>query len=226
MKQEYNEQQEQRTEELDEITDNDFDKLKDHIPDGDIKEIDLDDEPEAKEPEEQDKNNTSEPKKTSLGDIVKAPYALKLINIAIPPLAVKGYKAAGYKINKSDYELNKSEINVLSEPLQNYLNYIKIDLKNPLYAFLLALSIVYGSKAVEVSETMLKVRKTSKNSSPTDTFVPDEQSIQEKLDSMSKKVDWEKDYPEGKQALIRATMKRRNRGVNEAIEWLSKKGEL
>jgi len=226
---------------VEEVTDSEFSSVKDHLDEVDISTLDISDEAEAEDTDSKvttQETSSNEPTgdgHVPLGKFVKSKFVLLVLDLVLPVAIAKISTVVGYRINKQWLKLTKEDREILDEPLQDFLNYIKFNPKNPTWLLLLAVSMVYGTKLIEISEKAEKIKKKPKDqdapvykdASEGLQAVNTSVSVNEKLDNLNKKEEaWTEDYTVEQVALIRATRKRRNKSFQDAIDWLKGKGEL
>lgn len=111
---------------------------------------------EGKEVNDSSENIASDTKKNRLGGVLKANLAINLIDLLIPSLLVLVLNWFSYTIDKKIIQLNKQEKEMLEPALQDVLNEIELDLKNPYITFGVLLAIVYGVKIIDNKESIMK----------------------------------------------------------------------
>lgn len=87
----------------------------------------------------------------NVGTLFNSKIAVDLMDVIIPALLVVAVtKYTKQKVNKSKFQLTAGEKNTISPVLQNYLNSINFSVDSPLNALILTVTIIYGSKTIEV----------------------------------------------------------------------------
>jgi len=92
------------------------------------------------------------------GKLVTGKTAVSVADFIMPILFAFLAKTAGYDFDKKALKLNKDERELLEPAAQDYLNSINLRL-TPLGALLVALSVVYGSKFVEILPGLKPLKK-------------------------------------------------------------------
>ena len=91
--------------------------------------------------------------KINVGQTIKAPYVIDLLDVAIPPLLKIGLGFAGRKgVTLRELKLNAQEKEALATPTQAYLDTLNITL-TPFEAFAITLVAVYGMKVVPILQS-------------------------------------------------------------------------
>lgn len=96
------------------------------------------------------------------GQVVTGKTAVNVADFIIPALFAFLAKTAGYELDKKALKLTKEDRELLEPATQDYLNSIDLRL-SPLQALLVAVSVVYGSKVVEILPTLKEVKKPVKS---------------------------------------------------------------
>jgi len=99
------------------------------------------------------------------GQVVTGKTAVNVADFIIPALFAFLAKTAGYELDKKALKLTREDRELLEPATQDYLNSIDLRL-SPLQALLVAISVVYGSKVVEILPTLKEVKKPVKNDPP------------------------------------------------------------
>lgn len=102
----------------------------------------------------------------NVGTLFNSKIAVDLMDVIIPALLVVAVtKYTSQKVNKSKFQLTAGEKNTLSPVLQNYLNSINFSVESPLNALILTVTIIYGSKTIEVIGAEIETPKADKRTS-------------------------------------------------------------
>lgn len=95
--------------------------------------------------------NEGNPQTLNIGSLLSADMSVDLLNVLLPVILCYVIKlATGKEASKRQFEATQSEKEIIAPALQNYLNSINFTVESPFNALLITLSIVYGSKTVEV----------------------------------------------------------------------------
>lgn len=89
----------------------------------------------------------------SAGDLISGKTATELLDIAAPAVISRVAKMFGKKIQKHELKATAEEKKIISPVMQNWLNSIRVDTKDPLKALLLVCGFVYGSKIIDLNNT-------------------------------------------------------------------------
>lgn len=156
--------------------------------------------------------------KTKAGDLVSGTFAVGIMDKLIPAVVVIGGRQLGYDINSKDLSLTASEKETIAQPMQDFLDSVNINFDNPLYNLLFVVSVIYGSKIIDIApdirKTVSKKEKVKVNAEASaakqEEQKNDIQEFNEALLGMSK------------QAAIIAIKKRRNKGQQDAERYYQK----
>lgn len=86
----------------------------------------------------------------NLGSLLSGDMPARLINLVLPALLVIVFKNfLGKQATKKQFKATDEEIEMMQEPLQNYLNSINFTVESPLNALLITVAFIYGSKGIE-----------------------------------------------------------------------------
>lgn len=101
--------------------------------------------------------------KLNVGTLFNSKIAVDLMDVIIPALLVVAVaKYTSQKVNKSKFQLTAGEKNTIAPVLQNYLNSINFSVESPLNALILTVTIIYGSKTIEVIGAEIETPKVDK----------------------------------------------------------------
>lgn len=100
---------------------------------------------------------------------LKAEYVLSVLDVVAPVLLVVAMRAAKKEAKKQDFKLTATDKESLVGPLQDYLNSLNLTFDNPLYGLIVALTLVYASKVIDVASkapTITPKKSTKKDKKP------------------------------------------------------------
>lgn len=103
----------------------------------------------------------------NLGNLLDPEFAVDLIDIAMPPIAVAVTKwMTGKKIDKKQLQANQREKEMMQEPVKLVLQELKIYIKDPFVKLAVVLLAIYGIKAASLAAM---TEKTTKSTGQTDS---------------------------------------------------------
>jgi hypothetical protein len=156
-------------------------------------------------------------KKNRLGKLMQGTFAVDLVDMLIPSLVVLLIDYIGYKLDKKDLQLTKSEKEALAPAVQDVLDDIDIDFNNPYINLAVMITIVYGSKIVDKIPTMKKKDKPTEKKGMSEAISEVLQTNGEAGEEVSDVAKFETDY--GK--LVDEVRLSRRRGVGDAKQYIA-----
>jgi len=108
---------------------------------------------EITEPQNKPQNTFVEgqPQNLNIGSLLSGEMSIDLLNLLLPVILAMVIKTVtGKECDKKQLTATESEKDIIAPALQNYLNSINFTVESPLNALIITLSIVYGSKTIEV----------------------------------------------------------------------------
>ena len=89
----------------------------------------------------------------SAGDLISGKTATELLDIAAPSLIAKAARLFGKRIDKFALKASPEEKKIIAPVMQNWLNSITVNTKDPLQALLLVCGFVYGTKLIDLDNS-------------------------------------------------------------------------
>lgn len=216
---------------LTDVSEQEFSSLTSHVQEVNLNDIEID-EPEVQVKEKQAVKTGDKPSsEISLGSVLPSESVVRLIDVPMSILIVLAYRIGGFDVSKNDTKLNATERTALTQPMQNLLDYIKIDLKNPVNAFIFAMVLIYGAKSAEVADKATKRKAKDKDGSnqPFRKRAATKQAKEDPVIDFATETNdtWKEKYSDlTDQYIIQEYMRKKSCSSDVAIDLLIKKGQI
>jgi hypothetical protein len=162
----------------------------------------------------QGKDSTDKQTK-SAGDFVTGKFAVELIDMVLPSLISLIISYIGYSLPKKSLQLTKDEKLSLESPIKSVLDSINLDFSNPYINLSVVLCLVYGSKIID---NIQDIKKPNDKKGIVSSINEKIGELNEQVGELNNKEKFESAY----NSLVDEIVKKRNRGIGDAKEYLSK----
>lgn len=173
--------------------------------------------PDQKPGEGEDISVDQPTKKNRLGKLMGGTFAVDLVDMLIPSLAVYLIRLIGYEFEKKHLQLTKQEKEALSPAVQDVLDEISLDFSNPYINLGVMIAIVYGTKVIDKLPELKKKKEPKEERGITESIVGLANNVDEEVKEKNPLLIYEIEY--GK--LVDEVKNKRKRGVGDAQMYLA-----